>query len=396
MRGVDEEKHLRGNTIKIIHVIAGLGVHNGGPSYSVPRLCAALDHLGCESSLLTVREAQGEPSDPNAEAYRHSFGQIPVVSSLRLSSDLRRALSKRAASVDIIHNHGLWLLPNVDAGRVAARAAKPLVVSPRGMLANAALKFSPKKKALFWALIQRDALASAAAWHATSAEEADDIRAYGIQGPVAVIPNGVDLPDAVASHGFEKPTRTLLFLSRLHPKKGLPDLIAAWSRVAQERPNWNLVIAGPDEAGHRSYLEKQITQLGASRIRFTGAVSGVLKSELFETADLFVLPTQNENFGIAVAEALANGIPTIVTRGAPWNGLEIERCGWWIDHGVEPLVAALREAMALPSSERQAMGQRGRAWIEKDFSWDSIGRDMSEVYRWLLGRAERPPCVIYP
>lgn len=374
-------------------MIAGLAPQNGGPSYSVPRLCTVLEDLGCESSLLTVREIQGEPSYRAAEAHTHSFAQTPVVSSLRLSSDLRRVLGKRAQSVDIVHNHGLWLMPNVYAGRAAARVSTPLVVSPRGMLAKPALKFSPRKKRLFWALMQRDALARAAAWHATSAEEADDIRAYGVQAPIAVIPNGVDVPEMPVSQCVEKNRRTLLFLSRLHPKKGLPNLIAAWSRVAHELTDWDIVIAGPDESGHRSDLEAQIADLNVPRIGFAGAVFGDEKADLLRTADLFVLPTQSENFGIAVAEALAAGIPAIVTKGAPWVGLETERCGWWIDHGVEPLAAALIEAMALPKSDLREMGLRGRKWMARDFSWDRIGREMLDLYVWLKQGGDPPDSV---
>lgn len=346
--------------------------------------------MGCETSLLTVREGSGEPGDPIAESHRHAFERIPILSSLRHSPDLRRALAERAASVDVVHNHGLWLMPNVDAGRVATRAAKPLIVSPRGMLTEAALKFSKRKKALFWELFQRDALASAMVWHATSVDEANDIRAFGIQAPVAMIPNGVDLQDTTASHCPQQPRRTLLFLSRLHPMKGLPNLITAWSLIASQRLDWDLVIAGPDEAGHRSDLDKQIARINPARIRFAGAVSGVEKTELLARADLFVLPTRSENFGLAVAEALAAGLPAIVTRGAPWAGLETYRCGWWIDHGVEPLVAALLEATALLPAARKEMGVRGRAWMARDFGWDSIACQMIELYSWIAGHGKRP------
>ena len=293
----------------------------------------------------------------------------------------------------MVHAHGLWLMPNVDAGRAAQRTGTGLVVSPRGMLAPEALDYSRLKKRLFWHLLQRRAYAGAAAWHATSEQEAAEIRAFGIGAPIAVIPNGIDLPAVLAEHDETKQRRRLLFLSRIHPKKGLPVLLDAWAQLARERPEWDLVIAGADEGGHRAELEARIATEAIPNVTFTGPLYGEGKSALLEDTDLFVLPTRNENFGIAVAEALAAGIPAVVTTGAPWRGLETERCGWWIEQGREPLLAALRQATAFPASERRAMGLRGRDWMARDFGWDRIGAQMGSVYRWLASDGPRPPEV---
>lgn len=374
-------------------MIAGLGAHNGGPSYSVPRLARALSEQDSHAEVYTVAENIREPVRPNIFSFRHDYSSLPVISSLRLSRSLSTALQRSADRVHILHNHGLWLMPNVATGRIAAKAAKSLVVSPRGMLAPEALRFSSIRKRLFWVLLQQPAFAKAAAWHATSLEEAEDIRAFGIDVPIAVIPNGVDTAPLVADHDPERTKRTVLFLSRIHPKKGLASLISAWSDIALQRPSWELVIAGPDEGGHRAEIEKQAKTLGASSIRFVEPVYGAEKERLLASVDLFVLPTKSENFGIAVAEALSAGLPAIVTWGAPWSGLNDERCGWWIDHGVEPLKLALLEATALPSELRRKMGARGRAWVAREFGWDAIGRDMADVYRWIAGQGERPSCI---
>lgn len=379
--------------MKAMHIIAGLAAHNGGPSYSVPRLCASLQQSGCKAELLSLREP-GSPVLENATYFSQDVASLPAISSLRLSGALRRALEEKALGADIVHNHGLWLMPNVYAGLAARKADIPLVITPRGMLADAALKFSPLKKKLFWAVLQRKAFEDAAVWHATSEEEAHDIRAFGIKAPVAIIPNGIDIPEFVARHEDNGSQKILLFMSRLHPKKGLPSLIEAWSRLEADRPEWRLVIAGPDEGRYRARLEVQAMQAGCQRITFTGAVYGQEKADLLQQADLFVLPTQNENFGLVVGEALAAGIPAIVTKGAPWQGLETERCGWWIDHGAEPLLAALHTATSLPSSARKEMGARGRGWVERDFGWDRIATKMCDVYSWLLGRQERPEWVL--
>jgi glycosyltransferase involved in cell wall biosynthesis len=285
-------------------------------------------------------------------------------------------------------------MPNVYAGQVARKAHKKLIVSPRGMLAQAALQFSPLKKKIFWAALQRSAFEHTAVWHVTSAEEAEDIRAFGVTAPIAIIPNGIDIPNYTADHADLTLRRTLLFMSRLHPKKGVEGLIEAWASLEPERPEWDLVIAGPDEGRYRARLEAQAAKSGCQRVTFTGPVYGQEKADLMMGSDLFVLPTQNENFGLVVGEALAAGVPAIVTKGAPWQRLETEGCGWWIDHGVEPLLAALRAATSLAPSTRWEMGRRGRVWVERDLSWDLTGLQMIALYHWVLDFGDRPDFVI--
>ena len=381
------------DSVDVVQVIAGLDPRNGGPSYSVPRLAAALTAGGIRQTILAVA-SDAAANDAITYFYRQNWAQVPVLRGLRASSALKTALYQHAASTDLVHVHGLWLMPNVYAGQAAIRAGKPLIVSPRGMVAPAALAFSRRKKAIFWSLFQGRAYAGAALWHATSSDEAEDIRRFGVIAPIAVIPNGIDLPSTIAAHPKAAQHRTILFLSRLHPKKNLPVLLDAWRRIAAGQPEWRLVIAGPDEGGHRAQLEAQVAQFAIPRVQFAGPVYAADKAALIGCADLFVLPTLSENFGIAVAELLAAGVPAIVTKGAPWQGLQTHRAGWWIDHGVDPLEAALRKATALTPCERRAMGARGRDWMSRDFGWDGIGNEMSAVYRWVLGQADRPACVL--
>lgn len=381
-----------GGRLRCVHVIAGLAPHNGGVAYSAPRLCSALREQGVEATIETLQEP-GAPEASWITAHPTALARAPLVGRLRFSPNLRAALRARAGTVNVVHSHGLWLMANVYAGEAAQRAGTPLVVSPRGMAAAEALRFSAFQKRAFWAALQKRAYAKAACWHATSAEEAQDIRAFGIDAPIAIVPNGIDLPEAPAEPRPGE-RHTLLFLSRLHPKKGLATLIDAWARLAPERPDWELVIAGPDEGGHRAELEAKARALSVERVRFCGAIYGAEKQTLLSNAALFVLPTLNENFGLAVAEALAAGTPAVVTKGAPWSGLLAERCGWWIDHGVDALTAALLEATALPAAVRRDMGARGRAWMARDFSWSSVAARMTHTYSWILGRDERPDFIV--
>lgn len=378
--------------LRALHVIGGLAPSNGGPAYSVPGLCCALEGADVETSIVTLAE-HGSAERNQTTFFPPIASSVPGLRHLKLSPSMSKGMRKALVLADIIHSHGLWIAPNVYAGQAAAHCGKPLVVSPRGMLAPGALQFSRMKKRLIWKLWQGPAYRNATLWHATSHQEADDIRRFGIEAPIAVIPNGVDLTDQLATHAPVKFKRTILFLSRIHPKKGLPSLIRAWDKLSRDRPDWQLVIAGPDEAGHRATLEKTVRQMQISGVSFLGPVYGEAKDALLADADIFVLPTISENFGIAVAEALGAGVPAIVTKGAPWGGLDTNRCGWWIEHGVDPLLEALHEATALPAHQRQAMGLLGRKWMQRDFGWDAIGQQMASAYRWIGGQGARPTCL---
>src|SRR5262245_17999894 len=180
--------------LRSVHVIAGLDLAYGGPSYTVPRLCQALTTVGADTRLLSVAE-DGWAAPTSDCCFARDWARVPIVRDLRCSSGLARALHEFAPTADVIHDHGLWLMPNVDAGRAALLARKPFIVAPRGMLAPAALAFSRTKKRIVWALLQGDVVRRASCIHATSEQEHDEIRDFGLKNPIAIIPNGIDVPE---------------------------------------------------------------------------------------------------------------------------------------------------------------------------------------------------------
>jgi glycosyltransferase involved in cell wall biosynthesis len=365
----------------------------------VPRLCEALAAAGTETTLFSVAEKESGQRAFYHKGYHNcsfacDYARIPLLRRLRISRALSNALHRAALTADVIHNHGLWVMPNISAGSAAASALTPLVVSPRGMLAPEALAFSRWKKRAFWALLQGSVIRDAACIHVTSEQEYEEIRDFGLTNPVAIIPNGIDLPELARSQSAAPAVeRVVLSLGRIHPKKGLARLVHAWSKVEARYPAWWLRIAGPPELGHDDELRALVVSLGLTRISIEGPIYGEAKTSAYRCADVFVLPTLNENFGLTVAEALVAGTPVISTKGAPWGGLERERCGWWIEQGIEPLAAALAHAMALPREALKAMGDKGRKWMARDFSWDGVGRSMLDVYLWLASRAEPPAAI---
>ena len=186
--------------------------------------------------------------------------------------------------------------------------------------------------------------------------------------------------------------KRIVFFGRVHKVKAVDNLVKAWGALQADLPDWELVIAGPD-CGAKAELDAIIAEGNIPRVRFTGEINGQAKYDFLTDADIYVLPSHTENFGVTVAEALACGTPSIASQGSPWEGLETEQCGKWVPIGVEPLITALRELTSLSDEERAAMGQRGIEWIRHDFSWEGIGAKMKAAYAWLLGQGEKPDWV---
>lgn len=293
---------------------------------------------------------------------------------------------------DCIHVHGIWSPDLMRRWQTRQKFGLPAMVSIHGMLEPWALAHKAWKKRMAWWTYQKHLLQRADCLHATSVQEADNLRKLGLQSPIAVIPWGIDRVK-MKSKGGAKQIRTTLFVGRLYPVKGLPLLIEAWARV---RPaGWRLQLIGPDEAGHRAFLETMVRQCGLDEVvTFAGPMSGEALAEEYRNASLFVLPSHTENFGMVVGEAMAHGVPVITTHGAPWQVLEQEGCGWWMPVSVEGIAAALEDATQRPVEELAAMGERARDVVAERFSWDGIARDFVACYEWVLGRGEKPDCVV--
>ena len=376
--------------LQCVHVVPHIDDEASGPSYSVPRLCQSLAAQGEEVELLCLA-ARG--TVPGVQVTVQP--QWPMLRRFAVSPSLARVLRHRANEVDIVHNHSLWSMVNVAAGWTVPGRRARLVTSPRGTLSPWALAHSRQVKRAMWPL-QRRALARADLLHATSMTEHDEMRALGLRAPVLVVPNGIDVPvwsgtpDATPA----QPDRCVLFLSRIHPKKGIDVLLHAWVRLQATHPHWRLVIAGRGDPAHVEQVRALAVALGVQRVTFPGPLYGAAKSAAYAQADVFVLPTHSENFGMVVAEALAHGCPAVVSRGAPWAGLQSNDCGWWIELGVDPLVNALAQAMDADADVRAAMGRRGREWMQRDFSWEAVGQRMAAGYEWLL-RGGEPPAGVH-
>ncbi len=397
----DRFQRVRLCSLKVLFTIAGLQPEYGGPSRCVPALAIALAERGVQVELISCESAPGQPLPLLPSVARISPHLLPGANrSIRWwprTNDFWQVLRERgkAGRNWLIHDHGLWLPNNHAVARAASSLKVPRIVSLHGMLTAWSRRHQGWRKAVAWWLYQRRDLKTASVLHATSPAEVQELRNAGLTQPVAMIPNGVELPpgNPKSEIGNRKSgARTVLFLGRIHPIKGLLNLVRAWAIV---RPaGWRVVIAGGAEMGHGEELKAEIRKLKLeTQFAFVGPVAGEAKWALYRQADVFVLPSHSENFGIVVAEALACEVPVLTTHGTPWEDLVTHGCGWWTPIGVEPLASALREATALTDETRREMGVRGRQLVETKYGWPGIAARMQAVYAWMLGHGEKPEAI---
>lgn len=377
-----------------LHVVNSAATTSGGEGLAALRYAQSLAKAGCNVILLArhVSDSDQCPVDLS-DCFRQevvSAQQSSLAGLYGQYQHIRRTL--RQGHIDLVHIHGMWS-PFLAMAAFAARRAKiPVVISPHGCLDTWALQYKRGKKMLALKTYQGRILRNASGFIATAKPELESIRKLGLVQPIAIVPNGVDTGSR-SEREIAKEFRNVLFLSRIHPIKGLLDLVEAWAQVRV--PGWRIVIAGGDEDGYRAKVEALIAERGLQAdFEFLGFVDGERKQACFDSADIFVLPTYSENFGIAVAEALASELPVITTTGAPWQDLLTHQCGWWVSPGVAGVAGALSEAVHMSSGELRLMGQRGRKLVTEKYSWNTIGVSALAVSNWLLDRSIPKPIEV--
>jgi len=252
----------------------------------------------------------------------------------------------------------------------------PYIITPRGMLEPWILARNPWKKKIALFLYQKKTIKRASYLHVTSQMEAENIKKMGFNNPIRIIPNGIDLNETKQIKTYYG-TKKMVFLSRIHPKKGIELLLEAWQNCNTE--GWTLEIAGNGEVAYSESLNQTAKHL--ENVRFVGPQYGEAKWNFLRSADVLVLPTHSENFGMAVAEALAVGVPVITTHGTPWEDLETYECGWWIQLSVSNLQRALLKAMQTPAHELELMGANGRKLIENKYDIKEVAKKIKELYQ---------------
>lgn len=379
--------------MKILHCIPDLNLSSGGPSLSVWSLVTGLRRLNIDVDIVTYESQDGNDKMIGESLFVKTIPS-PRFRRFGYSVSLKNFLQN--SSYEIFHGHSLWQYSVHAMAKTARKKNLPYIIAPRGTLEPWSLKVGKCKKKLVLALYQRNDLAKAACIHATASMEAENIRKLGFKNPIAVIPNGIDISEySLKPETIKKEKNTILFLSRIHPKKGIENLIEAWYQTNKTlRQNWQIEIVGNGVKNYIASLQKLIETKGLQEeIKIIGPQYGSAKLKAYHQADLFVLPTYSENFGMVVTEALSCGVPVITTKGTPWEELNTYNAGWWIDIGVQPLVEVLQKALCLSEEQRQQMGQNGRKLVEEKYSIEAVAAQMIQLYRWILNEGDKPEFV---
>lgn len=304
-----------------------------------------------------------------------------------------------ASDAEVLHTHGLWQYPSVTSLRWTRRTGRPHISTPHGMLDEWAVRRSAWKKKIAAALFERANLEEAACIHALCTQEAESIRHFGLHAPICVIPNGVDLPspddEERAQHERAKAgPKTVLYLGRLHPKKGLTQLIRGWAaaRVATGDGNdWRLCIAGWDQGGYETELKSLVHELRVGEsVQFPGPLFGAEKGNAFAAASAFVLPSLSEGVPMAVLEAWAYRLPVLITPECNLPEAYSANAALRIESNPDSIAEILKTLWQMEENERAAIGHNGRLLVEQQFTWTVAVEQMITVYQWTIGKGPAP------
>lgn len=388
--------------LKVLHVIPSIAARYGGPSQAIRFMCKALASQDGVHVELATTDADGAgrncaPTEVPGEFPVHVFHRT-FSERWKYSRDLAVWLRQHVAEFDLVHIHGLWNHAACAAAHAARRAGVPYIIRPAGMLSEYSLGHRALIKRLSWTLVEKAIVSGASAFHATTQAEADDIRAVWPAARTFVVANGVDdaaffVPidrETVRQKLFaDRPARPIvLFLSRLHPKKGVVDLLLPAFAALTNRPLL-LLAGGPDDhdPGYAKQVETKVTELAVSDdVVVLGTVNGQDRWSLIDAADVFVLPSHSENFGIVVAEAMARGCPVIVTDQVQiQKDVQDANAGMVVSCSANSVSLAIHDLLANKQT-RERLGLQGREHALRKFQWASIGGQLASMYRLIVSK----------
>lgn len=372
--------------MKICIAISSIDKNSGGPSRSVPMLAKGLSSLGVDTTLMVQ-----ESKNMNYHLLNHTGVKLVVLPRKSNNYEIKRIIQNER--FDLIHSQNLWTLFYNKVARIARECEIPYIMTPRGTLEPWSLSQKRLKKIIALSIYQKNDLRKANCILATSKMEAANVRRLGIKTPIAVIPNGIDVSEyKCRSIDFlPKVKKQILFLSRIHPKKGIEVLIRSWASIEKLYPDWNVVIAGNgDEAYIHSLRELINSYMLLERVKIIPPVFGKKKKELYCESSLFVLPTYSENFGMVIAEAMSCGVPVVTTNGTPWQELNELNIGWCIDLSVENLSKVLKEAMDLGPEKLFNKGLQCSKHIHDNYQYSEVAKKNLATYEWILNSKQKP------
>ena len=385
--------------MNIIHITPSIAEKLSGPTYSVISLCKNIQKYA-QVNLFTLSNNIYEPISENIlddanfiKYFNIGFGPKKLGRSPSMMSELYD-WSKKKDNL-IVHNHGTWHMTAIYPSKLKGKNIK-IINSPRGTMSPDAFTSGSKFKYLFWSLFLRKSFNKADCFHATSLNECDDIRKMGFSQPIAVIQNGVDIPEILND---QKNKKILLYIGRLHKSKGIEDLLKAWKNVMNNFEEWELHIVGSDKlynanSSYKRKLEHLTNSLQLKRVKFINPLFDELKRKKYQESSITILPSYFESFGMTVAESLANATPVITTTKTPWKNLELKKAGWCVNTGEVSLTNILNIALNSNMHELKKMGDSGRKWMQEDYSWKTISEMTYNTYLWMQEAIDKPKWVM--
>ena len=394
------------NKITLVQTVNDLSNSSGGPTKTVLSLSKSLND---KTNLKLI----SNKTNISNSSYLNNFNQIKIKYNqpkfiFNPLYDL--ALEKLIYSLQldfektVFHDNGLWLPFNNTISKICNKQSIPLVISSHGMLEPWSLKYRYFKKKFGMLLYQKKNLKRANIIHATSNMEAENIIKLNLKVPIAIIPNGIDKPFKnklsksfnPISLGLEKndQRKIMLYLGRIHPKKGLLNFLKAWKNSSLFLNDWRLVIAGFPQEDYLRKLKAFVNnnQINSS-VYFLNPLFGENLANIYKYSKIFVLPTFSENFGLVIAEALSYGLPTITTKGTPWSSLEKANAGWWCEASINEFENVLKVATNLNENDYKIMSQNAYN-LSKSYDWDQISKSYLELYNWILYKTNKPSFIV--
>ena len=374
--------------MKILQSIAGFGAHSGGTSTCTYDLLSAMHNIDCNVDLMTLASADQMGED---ETWIKSLPN-DAISPYGYSRNMNRFLEK--SDYDLYHTNGMWMHCNHITCTIARKKHKPYIITPHGMLYPQAMARSTWKKQLLLKFggVDED-LRLASCIHCTCMEEMKHYRDLGYKNPVAVIPNPVPMPLFIDKLKKDQSVKRIGYLGRLHPRKNVEVLLNAWLELADKVKQAELVIMGKGDADYERFLKSFVQKHSMNNVKFAGFVAGRDKFERLASLTALCVPSDFENFGMIVTEALSVGTPVIASLGTPWQELNSEHCGFWVKNDIKTFAEIINKVLSLSDEEILRMGENGKQLVKDKYQDKQVAKMMRQLYEWILNEWDRPEFV---
>ena len=371
--------------MKNLQTIAGFGAHSGGTSTCTYDLLSAMHGIGCDVDLMTF---QSTDLMGKGEAWIKALPD-DAITPYGYSQNMNRFLKQ--SDYDLYHTNGMWMYCNHTTCAIARQKDKPYIITPHGMLHPQAMKRSAWKKNIILSLggANKD-LKLANCIHVTCREEMDNYRNLGYKNPVAIIPNPFNAPLYLDEIKNNRNLQRIGFLGRLYPYKKVDALIDAWISLGTAVKDTQLVIMGKGEIQYEQMLKARVQQHGLKNVEFAGFVTGREKFERLASLTALCVPSDFENFGMIVTEALSVGTPVIASLGTPWEELNTEHCGYWVKNDVSTLAETIADVLSLSAEKINCMGENGKWLVQAKYKDTQVALMMKQLYEWTLNGGEKP------